>query len=157
MEDDAVVDGIVVVEVAKVLLRPDLAYSVSTVASMDTMLHSVLKEPVHQEAVVLLSLEISEAISLKHAEDKDEEEIVEAVATEGLVFRASTLSMMQKAMNIRSMKMETSFWNSLRKKMLPSRSKTNKIRETEKNRYRSCQWVCGGTLSIKYWFSRVIK
>ena len=57
MEDDAVVDGIVVVEVAKVLLsRPELAYNVLTVASMDTMLHSVLKEPVHQEAVVLLSL-----------------------------------------------------------------------------------------------------
>ena len=57
MEDDAVVDGIVVVEVAKVLLgRPELAYSVLTVASMDTMLHSVLKEPVHQVAVVLLSL-----------------------------------------------------------------------------------------------------
>ena len=56
MEDDAVVDGIVVVEVAKVLLRPDLAYSVSTVASMDTMLHSVLKDPVRQVAVVLLNL-----------------------------------------------------------------------------------------------------
>ena len=49
-------DGIVVVEVAKVLLRPELAYSVSTVASMDTMLRSVLKEPVRQEAVVPLSL-----------------------------------------------------------------------------------------------------
>ena len=56
MEDDAVVDGIVVVEVAKVLLRPELAYSVLTVASMDTMLHSVLKEPIRRVAVVLLSL-----------------------------------------------------------------------------------------------------
>ena len=57
MEDDAVVDGIVVVEVAKVLLsRPELAYNVLTVASMDTMLHSVLKEPAHQVAVVLLNL-----------------------------------------------------------------------------------------------------
>ena len=57
MEDNAVVDGIVVVEVAKVLLnRPGLAYSVSTVASMDTMLHSVLKEPARQVAVVLLNL-----------------------------------------------------------------------------------------------------
>ena len=57
MEDDAVVDGIVVVEAAKVLLnRPELAYSVLNVASMDTMLHSVLKEPAHQVAVVLLNL-----------------------------------------------------------------------------------------------------
>ena len=57
MEDDVVVDGIVVVEVAKVLLnRPGLAYSVLTVASMDTMLHSILKEPVHQVRVVLLNL-----------------------------------------------------------------------------------------------------
>ena len=139
MEDDAVVDGIVVVEVAKVLLsRPGLAYSVLTVASMDTMLHSVLKETAHQVAVVPLNLSINALTSLKHAEDKDEEEIVEAVATEGLDFRALMLFMMQKAMNIQSMKMETSFWNSLRKKMLPSRSKTNKIRETEKDRYRSC-------------------
>ena len=57
MEDDAVVDGTVVVEAAKVLRnRPELAYSVSTVASMDTMLHSVLEEPAHQVAVVLLNL-----------------------------------------------------------------------------------------------------
>ena len=57
MEDDAVVDGTVVVEVAKVLRnRPELTYSVSTVASMDTMLHSVLEEPAHQVAVVLLNL-----------------------------------------------------------------------------------------------------
>ena len=57
MENDAVVDGIVVVEVAKVLLnRPGLTYSVSTVASMVTMLHSVLKEPARQVAVVLLNL-----------------------------------------------------------------------------------------------------
>ena len=51
------VDGIVVVEAAKVLLnRPGLAYSVSTVANMNTMVHSVLKEPVRQVAVVLLNL-----------------------------------------------------------------------------------------------------
>ena len=57
MEDDAVVDGIVVAGAAKVLLnRPRLAYSVSTVASMDTMLHSVLKEPARQVVVVLLNL-----------------------------------------------------------------------------------------------------
>ena len=57
MEDDALVDGIVVVEAAKVLLSgPELAYSVLTVASMDTMLHSVLKAPVHQVGVVLLNL-----------------------------------------------------------------------------------------------------
>ena len=56
MEDDAVVDGIVVIEAAKVLLnRPGLAYSVLIVASMDTMLHSVLKEPARQVAVVLLN------------------------------------------------------------------------------------------------------
>ena len=57
MEDDAVVDGTVVVEAAKVLRnRPELAYSVLTVANMDTMLHSVLEEPAHQVAVVLLNL-----------------------------------------------------------------------------------------------------
>ena len=57
MEDDAVVDGTVVVKAAKVLHnRPELAYSVSTVASMDTMLHSVLEEPAHLVAVLLLSL-----------------------------------------------------------------------------------------------------
>ena len=51
------VDGIVAIEAAKVLLnRPELVYSVSTVASMDTMLHSVLKEPAHEVAVVLLNL-----------------------------------------------------------------------------------------------------
>ena len=57
MQDDAVVDGIVVVEAAKVLLnRLGLEYNVLTVASMDTMLHSVLKEPAHQVVVVLLNL-----------------------------------------------------------------------------------------------------
>ena len=57
MEDDAVVDGIVVIEAAKILLnRPELVYSVSTVASMDTMLHSVLEEPAHQVVPVLLNL-----------------------------------------------------------------------------------------------------
>ena len=57
LEDDAVVDGIVVVEAAKILLnRPELVYSVSTVASMDTLLHSVPKEPAHQVAVVLFNL-----------------------------------------------------------------------------------------------------
>ena len=57
MEDDAVVDGTVVVEAAKVLRnRPALAHSVSTVASMDSMLRSVLEEPAHPVAAVLLSL-----------------------------------------------------------------------------------------------------
>ena len=57
MEDDAVVDGTVVVEAVKVLrIRPELAYSVSTVASMNTILHSVLEEPVPPVAVALLSL-----------------------------------------------------------------------------------------------------
>ena len=57
MEDDAVVDGTVVVEAAKVLRnRPELAYSVSAVASVDTMLHNVLEEPAHLVAVVLLNL-----------------------------------------------------------------------------------------------------
>ena len=57
MEDDAVVDGIVVVEAAEILLnRPGLAYSVSTVASMDTMLHNVLKKPARQVVVVLHNL-----------------------------------------------------------------------------------------------------
>ena len=56
MEDDAVVDGTVVVKAAKELRnRPELAYSVTTVANMDTMLHSVLEEPAHPVAVVLLS------------------------------------------------------------------------------------------------------
>ena len=57
MEDDAVVDGTVVIEAAKVLQnRPELAYSVSTVASMDTMLHSVLEELTHLVAIALLNL-----------------------------------------------------------------------------------------------------
>ena len=57
MEDDTVVDGTVVVEAAKVLCnRPKLAYSVLIVASLDTMLHSVLEEPAHQVAVELLNL-----------------------------------------------------------------------------------------------------
>ena len=57
MADDAVVDETVVVEAAKIPHnRPELAYSVSTVASMNTMLHSVLEEPAHLVAVVLLSL-----------------------------------------------------------------------------------------------------
>ena len=85
------------------------------------------------------------------------EETDEAVATGEPVSRVSMLSMMLKATNIQLTRMEISFWNSLRRRMLPLRSKINKIRETEKDQYRSCQWVCGGTLSIKYWFSRVIK
>ena len=57
MEDDVVVDRTVVVEAAKVIRnRPELAYSVSTMASMDTMLCSVLEEPAHLVAVVLLHL-----------------------------------------------------------------------------------------------------
>ena len=69
MEDDVVVDGIVVVEEAQSTTHSDqrLAYSVLTMASMDTMLHSVLKEPVHQAVVVLLNLcESAIVISLKH-------------------------------------------------------------------------------------------
>ena len=75
---------------------------------------------------------------LKHAEDKDEEEIDEAVVIEGPDSRALMSFMTLKEMNIRSMKTETSFWNSLKKKMLPSRSKINKYRKTSWNRYRSC-------------------
>ena len=77
-------------------------------------------------------------MSLKHAEDKDEEEIDEAVETEELVSRVLMLSTTLQAMNIRSMKTEISFWNSLKKKMLPCRSKINKHRKTSWNRYRSC-------------------
>ena len=85
------------------------------------------------------------------------EETDEAVATGEPVSRVSMLSMMLKATNIQLTRMEISFWNSLRRRMLPLRSKINKIRKTETNQYRSCQWGCGGTLSIKYWFPRVIE
>ena len=56
-EGDAVVDGIAVAkEDSNQLLRPNLAHSVSAVASMDTTLHSVLREPVHPAVAILLSL-----------------------------------------------------------------------------------------------------
>ena len=56
-EDDAVVHGIAIVKAdSKTLLRPELAHSVIAVASMDTTLHSVLKEPVHPAVAILLSL-----------------------------------------------------------------------------------------------------
>ena len=85
------------------------------------------------------------------------EETVEAVATGEPISRVSMLSTMLRATNILLTRMEISFWSSLRRRMLPLHSKINKIRETEEDQYRSFQWVCGGTLSIKYWFSRVIK
>ena len=85
------------------------------------------------------------------------EETVEAVATGELVSQVSILSMMLKATNAPLTRMEITFWSSLKRRMLPLRSKINKIRKTEKDQYRSCQWVCGGTLSIKYWFSRVVE
>ena len=56
-EDDAVVHGIAVVkEDSSKLLRPNLAHSVTTVVSMDTTLHSALKEPVHPAVAILHSL-----------------------------------------------------------------------------------------------------
>ena len=85
------------------------------------------------------------------------EETIEAVATREPVSRVSMLSTMLKAMNNPLTRMEISFWSSLRRRMLPLHSKINKIRKTEENQYRSYQWVCGGTLSIKYWFSKVVK
>ena len=57
MEDDAVVDGIAVVkEDSSKLHRPKLAHSVSAVASMDTMHHSVQGQPVDQAVAILHSL-----------------------------------------------------------------------------------------------------
>ena len=102
MEDDAVVDGTVVVEAAKVLRnRPELAYSVTTVASTDTMLHSVLEEPAHLVAIILFSLWTSEAILLRFEETVEEiEETDEAVATGEPVSRVSMLSIMLKTTNI---------------------------------------------------------
>ena len=51
------VDGAVVIEEdRKTLHRPKLAHSVLTVASMDTMLHSVQEEPVFWAVVVLHDL-----------------------------------------------------------------------------------------------------
>ena len=85
------------------------------------------------------------------------EETIEAVATREPVSRVSMLSTMLKAMNNPLTRMEISSWSSLRRRMLPLHSKINKIRKTEENQYRSYQWVCGGTLSIKYWFSKVVK
>ena len=61
------------------------------------------------------------------------EEIDEAVATGEPVSRVSMLSMMLKATNTQLTRMEISFWNSLRRRMLPLRSKINKIRKTETN------------------------
>ena len=57
IEGDAVVDGIAVVKEEQVTLhRPNLAHSVITVASMDTMPHSVLKEQAHLAVAILHSL-----------------------------------------------------------------------------------------------------
>ena len=61
------------------------------------------------------------------------EETDEAVATGEPVSRVSMLSMMLKATNIQLTRMQISFWNSSRRRMLPLRSKINKIRETEKD------------------------
>ena len=56
-EDDAVVDGIAVAkEDSNQLHRPELAHSVTAVASTDTMLRSVQKQPVHPAVAILLSL-----------------------------------------------------------------------------------------------------
>ena len=56
-EDDAVVRGIAVVKVdSSILLRPKLAHSVLTVASMDTMHRSVQEQPAHPAVVILHSL-----------------------------------------------------------------------------------------------------
>ena len=130
MEDAVVADGTAGVEEEPPLCRPNLVHSVLTVASMDTMLHSVPELQVHPEVVELRNRQISATISARHAEVKGEEEIVEAVAIEGPDSRALMLSTMRKETNIRSMKTETSFWNSLKKRMLPSRSKIIKNRET---------------------------
>ena len=78
------------------------------------------------------------------------EETDEVVATREPVSRVSMLSIMLKAMNTQWMRMVISPWTSLTRRMLPLRSKTNKIRKTEKDQYRSCQWVYGGTLSIEH-------
>ena len=56
LEDDAVVHGIAVVKVDKMLLRPKLAHSALAVASTDTMHRSVLKARIHPAVVVLHSL-----------------------------------------------------------------------------------------------------
>ena len=57
MEVDAEADGSMVAkEVSSMLHRPNMAHSVSAVASMDTTLRSVLKEPVDPAVAILHSL-----------------------------------------------------------------------------------------------------
>ena len=56
LEDAVVADGTASVEEEPLLRRLNLVHSVLTVASMDTMLHSVQGEPVFRAVVVLHNL-----------------------------------------------------------------------------------------------------
>ena len=85
MEDVAVADGTVgvKVEIRLLLLRPELAHSVTTVASMDIMHPNVHGQQVHPGAAVLRNLSISAVTWPKHKEIELEEEETEEVAATG--------------------------------------------------------------------------
>ena len=87
-EDVVVADGPVDVKVEAQPLRPELAHNALTVVSMDITLHNVQELQVHQAVVVLHSLSISAVILHPESQEigMDEEEIVEAVATDALLF-----------------------------------------------------------------------
>ena len=102
LEDAAVADGAAGVKVETLLLlRPGLAHSVITVASMNITHPNVQKPRVHPVAAVLRNLLTSAVILLKPVETElDEEDTAKAMATGEPGFLVSVLSMTQKAMNI---------------------------------------------------------
>ena len=135
--------------------RIDLAYNVIHVASMDITPVNVQEQLVLPAAVQLLRASISEVISHRHAVDRvehveEQEETDEEMAAGEPISRVSMWYMMPKDTNIRSMMMVTSSLISILKMLQIPRSKTKKTRKTEWNQYRSCLWVCGSILSIKY-------
>ena len=85
MEDVAVADGTAGVKVEiRLLLRPELAHSVTTVASMDIMHPNVQGQQVHPGAAVLRNLSISAAMWPKiMGIEPEEEETGEVAATGG--------------------------------------------------------------------------
>ena len=102
LEDAAVADGAAGVKVeTRLLHRPELAHSVTTVASMDITHPNVQGQQLHPEAAVLRNLSISAVMWHKHVGiELEEEETEEAMATGEPGFLVSALSMTQKVMNI---------------------------------------------------------
>ena len=110
MEVDAEADGSVVAKVDnKVLHKLELVHSASAVASMDTTLRSVLKEPVDPAVAILHSLSTSAVIlhRLEASEVEDKEEIVEV--DDGLDFPDSMSFMIPRETSTRWMKTATSY------------------------------------------------